>query len=94
MRRRTALLLLPATLGNLAAAQPAELELNLASRAELESLPGLGPALVERILVARSSAPFRDWDDLQRRVRGLKAALAARLSAAGLRVQGQALPDQ
>ena len=35
----------------------AEVEVNTATRAELESLPGLGPALVQRLLAAR---PFKD----------------------------------
>lgn len=68
-----------------ALAQPTEVEANTATRAELESLPGLGPALAQRLLDAR---PFRDWADLLRRVPGIKAASARRLSAAGLRVAG------
>ena len=66
----------------------ASLELNQASRAQLESLPGLGPALTERLLAARQQQPFADWPDLLRRVKGLGPRLAARLSAQGLRVQG------
>jgi competence protein ComEA len=62
-----------------------EIEANTATRAELESLPGLGPALVQRLLAAR---PFRDWADLMQRVPGVKAAAARKLSAAGLRVAG------
>jgi competence protein ComEA len=88
LRRRALLLLaLPAALR----AQPtATLELNQASRAELESLPGIGPALAERLLTARAQQPFKDWADLRRRVRGIGAALARRLSTQGLRVQGLA----
>lgn len=65
-----------------------EVEANTATRAELESLPGLGPALVQRLLAAR---PFEGWRDLMHRVPGIKAAMARKLSAAGLRVAGQAL---
>lgn len=68
-----------------AALAQTEIEANTATRAELESLPGLGPALVQRLLAAR---PFRDWADLMQRVPGVKAAAARRLSAAGLRVAG------
>lgn len=64
----------------------AEVEANTATRAQLESLPGLGPALVQRLLAAR---PFTDWADLMQRVPGIKAALARKLSAAGLRVAGR-----
>ena len=71
-------------------AQPAEVEANTASRAELESLPGLGPALAQRLLAAR---PFKDWADLMQRVPGVKGAAARKLSAAGLRVAGAAWPS-
>lgn len=63
-----------------------EVDVNQASRAQLESVPGLGPALVQRMLAAR---PFDGWADLMRRVPGIKAAAARKLSAAGLRVAGQ-----
>ena len=86
MRRRGLLLALPA----LAWAQNLpEVEANTASRAALESLPGVGPALAGRLLAAR---PFQDWSDLVRRVRGVRGALAQRLSAAGLRVNGAPFP--
>lgn len=82
MKRRA--LLLWAALPALA---QSNVEANTATRAELESLPGLGPALAQRLLAAR---PFQDWTDLMRRVPGIKAAAARRLSAAGLRVGGAA----
>ncbi|MDR7267574.1 competence protein ComEA [Pelomonas saccharophila] len=81
MRRRA--LLLWAAVPALA---QAEIDANTATRAELESLPGLGPTLVQRLLAAR---PFKDWADLTRRVPGVKAAMARKLSLAGLRVAGQ-----
>lgn len=81
MKRRA--LLLWAALPALA---QAEVEANTATRAELESLPGLGPALVQRLLAAR---PFKDWADLTKRVPGVKASMARKLSGAGLRVAGQ-----
>ncbi|MEO6281440.1 helix-hairpin-helix domain-containing protein [Roseateles sp.] len=65
-------------------------EANTATRAQLESLPGLGPALVQRLLAAR---PFADWPDLLKRVSGIRSASARKLSAAGLRVAGQAYGD-
>ena len=82
--KRRALLLWAAAMPVLA---QAEVDANTATRAELESLPGLGPALAQRLLAAR---PFKDWADLTRRVPGIKAATARKLSAAGLRVAGQA----
>ncbi len=65
-------------------------DVNQASQAELESLPGIGPGASARILAERDKARFSDWADLIRRVKGLGAASAARLSAAGLTVNGVA----
>lgn len=50
-------------------------DLNLASPAELESLPRVGPALAQRIVAAR---PFADVDALLR-VRGIGPATLAKL---------------
>jgi competence protein ComEA len=85
VKRRDLLLALPLWAVLPSQAQ-AEVEVNTATRAELESLPGLGPALVQRLLGAR---PFTDWQDLMQRVPGVKAAAARKLSAAGLRVAAQ-----
>ena len=89
MRRRALLALLfpcPAL-----RAEPTPLELNTATRAQLESLQGIGPSLAEQILLARRKGPFTDWNDLRRRVRGVGPKLATRLSAQGLVVNGWAL---
>ena len=72
-------------------AQPAPLELNTATRAQLESLQGIGPSLAEKILLARRKSLFTDWNDLRRRVRGIGPKLAAKLSSQGLVVNGWAL---
>jgi competence protein ComEA len=80
MKRRSLLLWAAAP-----ALAQADVEANTATRAQLESLPGLGPALVQRLLAAR---PFQDWPDLMQRVPGIKVATARKLSAAGLRVSG------
>ena len=65
-------------------------EINQANEAELDSVKGLGPSTTARILEARTQALFSDWADLMRRVKGIKPKLAAKLSEAGLRVNGQA----
>lgn len=62
------------------------LDVNTASEAELDSIKGLGPSTTERILKARAQGPFKDWADFQQRVKGIRAATAAKLSAAGLTV--------
>ncbi len=64
-------------------------EANLATEAELDSIKGLGPASTARILQARAQSPFKDWADFLRRVKGFKGSSAARLSEAGLTVNGQ-----
>ena len=71
-------------------------DVNRASLAELESLPGIGPGASARILEERQKGPFKDWADLIRRVKGLGAVSATRLSAAGLTVDGAsyAAPDK
>lgn len=74
----------------LAQAQPLTLEVNQASQAELERLRGVGPQLSARILDARASGPFTDWDDLRNRVPGLGPVQATRLSGGGLTVAGAA----
>ena len=62
---------------------------NSASRAQLEQLRHIGPPLADAILVAREQGgAFRDWADLMARVRGIRAAKAARLSEGGLTVGG------
>jgi competence ComEA-like helix-hairpin-helix protein len=61
------------------AASAAPLDLNLASAADFERLPGVGPALAARIVDTRArEGPFGTVDDL-RRVRGVGAATLARL---------------
>lgn len=65
-------------------------ELNTATEAELDGVRGLGPATTRALLAERERAPFTDWADLMRRVKGIRAERAARLSEAGLSVNGQA----
>lgn len=43
---------------------------NLASLAQLQTLPGIGPALAERIALERTQSPFHEADDLLR-VKGI-----------------------
>lgn len=72
------------------AAMPAAalLDLNRASRAEIESARGVGVATADRILAAREQAPFNDWADFRRRVKSLSAAGWVGLAEQGLVLQG------
>lgn len=64
---------------------------NTASAAELERVRGIGPALAARIVAARTSGgPFREPEDLRRRVRGVGEANLRRMIASGLVLSGAA----
>ncbi|MDE2367483.1 MAG: helix-hairpin-helix domain-containing protein [Burkholderiales bacterium] len=63
-------------------------EANQAPAAELQTVKGIGPSLSARIVQARTTAPFKDWNDLVERVAGVGPGNAARLSQGGLTVAG------
>jgi competence protein ComEA len=66
----------------------AAVDANTASRAELESISGIGPATSARIVEERRKRPFSDTRDLVRRVKGIGEARMRRMVAAGLTVGG------
>ena len=70
----------------------AALDANQASKTELSSIKGIGPALADRIVAQRKKNPFTDWTDLVNRVHGVGQASAAKLSAGGLTVNGRHYP--
>jgi competence protein ComEA len=72
----------------------AAVEVNTANEAELDSVRGLGPDSTARILKARETGAFADWQDLMRRVRGIKQATARKLSMQGMTVNGHAFDKQ
>ena len=53
---------------------------------------GRRPRLSKRIIDARKQGEFKDWPDFMSRVKGVKDKSAAKLSAEGLTVNGQAFP--
>lgn len=71
----------------------AQVDVNQATEADLDSLRGVGPALTARILAQRAQAPFADWADLVRRVKGLRGPAARHLAGQGLTVNGEPLPS-
>ena len=64
---------------------------NTASQADLEAVKGIGPAIATRIIDARKNGNFKDWPDLVARVKGIGDKSAAKLSTAGLTVNGAAM---
>ena len=69
----------------------AAVDVNNADQAALDSIAGVGPATSKAILAEREkNGNFKDWADLERRVKGVGARNAVKLSAAGLTVNGKA----
>ena len=65
-------------------------DINKASQAELESIKGIGPSMSAKILDARKTGSFKDWSDMQSRVKGVRDGNSAKFSADGLTVNGAA----
>lgn len=73
-----------------AAACFATVDVNKANAAELDGVKGIGPAISGKILEERKKGNFKDWNDLIVRVKGIGEVNAAKLSTAGLTVNGSA----
>jgi competence protein ComEA len=68
----------------------AAVDVNTADQAALDSIAGVGPATSKAILTEREkNGNFKDWADLERRVKGVGERNAVKLSAAGLTVNGK-----
>jgi competence protein ComEA len=68
----------------------AQVDVNKADAAALDSVKGVGPAMSKAIIDERSKGAFKDWADFQKRVKGVADKRAAQLSKAGLQVNGAA----
>ena len=68
----------------------AAVDVNTASVADLDSIKGIGPGTSSKIMDARKTAKFKDWNDFIARVPGVGDKRAALLSGAGLTVNGEA----
>ena len=71
-------------------AAQAAVDANKANQAELETVKGIGPGLSGKILDARKTGAFKDWNDLVERVGGVGPGNAAKFSQAGLTVNSVA----
>jgi competence protein ComEA len=69
----------------------AQVEVNKADQAALDGIKGIGPATSKAIIEERKKGDFKDWADLEKRVKGIGEKKAAALSKAGLVVNGQAM---
>ena len=68
----------------------AQVDINKADQAALDGIKGIGPAKSKQILDERTKGgQFKDWEDFEKRVKGIGAKNAAKLSQAGLQVNGQ-----
>jgi len=68
----------------------AEVDVNKADQAALDGVRGIGPKTSGAILEERKKGgEFKDWADLESRVKGVGDKSAAKLSDAGLTVNGQ-----
>ncbi|GAB3420377.1 helix-hairpin-helix domain-containing protein [Massilia agilis] len=68
----------------------AQVDVNKADAAALDSVKGVGPAMSKKIIDERTKGgEFKDWTDFQKRVKGVGDKNAAKLSAAGLQVNGK-----
>ena len=68
----------------------APVDVNQSDQAALDGIKGVGPRMSQTILDERKKGGnFKDWPDLEQRVKGIKKKSAMRLSEAGLTVNGQ-----
>ena len=67
----------------------AQVDVNKADAAALDSIKGIGPAKSTAILEERKKGEFKDWADFEHRVKGIGGKNAAKLSEAGLQVNGK-----
>jgi competence protein ComEA len=66
----------------------AAVDVNSADATQLDGVKGIGPVLSAKIVAARKSGNFKDWNDFVQRVPGVGDKSAVKLSAAGLTVNG------
>lgn len=69
----------------------ANVDVNQADQAALDSIKGIGPTTSKAILDERKKGGnFKDWNDLQTRVKGVGDKSSEKFSQAGMTVNGMA----
>lgn len=71
-----------------------QIDLNKATETQLDALKGIGPVLTKQVISERTKAPFKDWNDVTSRVKGIGEQKTSSLSQQGVRVQGSAFEGQ
>lgn len=73
----------------------AAVDVNTADQAALESLKGIGPVKSKAIIDERTkNGPFKDADDLAKRVKGIGAKTVTKLEAEGMTIGGGSAPPK
>lgn len=71
----------------------ADVDVNKGDQAALDGIKGIGPAKSKAIIEERTkNGSFKDWSDFEKRVKGIGEKNSAKMSEAGLTVNGQAKP--
>lgn len=71
----------------------AQVDVNKADQAALDGVKGIGPKTSKTIIDERKKGgDFKDWADFEKRVKGIGGKNSAKLSEAGLMVNGQTKP--
>jgi competence protein ComEA len=72
----------------------AQVDVNKADQAALDGVKGIGPKISKTIIDERKKGgDFKDWADFEKRVKGIGEKNSAKLSQAGLVVNGQSKPN-
>lgn len=72
----------------------AQVDVNKADQAALDSVKGIGPKMSQIIIDERKKGgEFKDWADFEKRVKGIGDKNSSKLSQAGLTIGGQAKPN-
>lgn len=67
----------------------AQVDVNKADAPALDAVKGIGPKMSKAILDERAKGEFKDWADFEKRVKGVGDKSSAKLSAAGLQINGK-----
>jgi competence protein ComEA len=68
----------------------AQVDVNKADQAALDGVKGIGPSISKKIIDERKKGgDFKDWADFEKRVKGIGEKNSAKMSQAGLVVNGQ-----